>query len=157
MLYSQMEDIGVDELLDYVEKIININIERELKYELLKDKVKELKELFGKTSLVKLKTLKFAFSSEQLIPDVMSDDDIKMTDNPPEEPKKTDPAKPKKSEPVKPKKEQPASNFGGVELPPKKGEKIKVETHELPSDMTEGECDCGPDQACPKCIDRKNL
>jgi hypothetical protein len=42
-----------------------------------------------------------------------------------------------------------------VELPPKS--KIELEVHDLPSEMTEGTCNCGSDEACPKCIDSKGL
>jgi len=158
MFYSEKEDIGADELLDYVEKIIEINVERELKYELLKEKVKELKELFFKTPLAKLKTLRFAFSSDSLTPDIMSEDDIAFnteevihTDNKTEETKKTISVKPEK---VKPKVDTYANK---VELPPKKGEKIEVENYDLQPEVTNGDCNCEPNEACPKCIDKKGL
>ena len=43
-----------------------------------------------------------------------------------------------------------------IELPPK-GNSIEVEVYELPEEMKEGECDCGPNEACPKCMDKKDL
>lgn len=168
MFFSLKEDIGVDELLDYVEHIININIERELKYELLKEKVKELKSLFNKTSLNNLKRLKFKLSDE-LVSENVSEEDILLT--------KVEEYKPKdqKEEEIEevpsdpPKKQQPpkentdgelkenissgsSKNFKDIELPPK-GEKIEVESFE----PVQTECNCGPDDVCPICADEKGF
>lgn len=68
MIFSEVDGIGLDELLTYVRKTIDINVEREKKHELLREKVNELKELFKKHGLDKLKRLKFNFSEEDLIP-----------------------------------------------------------------------------------------
>jgi len=68
MLFSEVNGVGLDDLLDYVKKTIDLNIEREKKHDLLKEKVNELKEIFKKTSLEKLKRLKFNFSEEDLVP-----------------------------------------------------------------------------------------
>jgi hypothetical protein len=68
MLFSEVAGVGLDDLLDYVKKTIDLNIEREKKHDLLKEKVNELKEIFKKTSLDKLKRLKFNFSEEDLVP-----------------------------------------------------------------------------------------
>ena len=68
MLFSEIEGIGLDELLAYVKKIIDINVEREKKHDLLREKVNELKEVFKKNSLDKLKRLKFSFVEEDLVP-----------------------------------------------------------------------------------------
>jgi hypothetical protein len=82
MLFSEFEGIGLDELLAYVKKTIDINIEREKKHELLREKVNELKEVFKKNSLDKLKRLKFSFIEEDLVPkldDFDIDDDYEET------------------------------------------------------------------------------
>ncbi len=71
LLYSEKEDVGIDEILDYAEYVINYNIEREKKYELLKIKVSELEKLFQQTTLIKLQKLQFSFSKDSLIPDIM--------------------------------------------------------------------------------------
>jgi hypothetical protein len=42
MFYSVEDGIGLDEILDYIEKVIGLNIEREKKHALLKVKAKEL-------------------------------------------------------------------------------------------------------------------
>lgn len=165
MFYSQKEDIGIDELLDYVEHIINLNVERELKYELLKETVKELKNLFNKTPLDKLKTLKFKLNDD-LIPDRMSEEDLLLDEvestNPPKEIAiETSRVEVKVKEEIKPKNNTPKSDkkmdkepkplmHGDIELPPK-GEKIKLEEFE-PVNV---ECNCGPDEVCPNCADQK--
>lgn len=74
MFYSEVNDIGVDELLENVRKIINLNIEHEKKQELLKVKFNELKKLFKENPLEKLKELKFVFNSNE-------DDYLPMMDN----------------------------------------------------------------------------
>ena len=76
MFYSDKPDIGFDEILDYVKSIINLNVERELKYELLKVKVDELKVIFKEKSLKELEGLQYTFPGEQLMPTVMGEDDL---------------------------------------------------------------------------------
>jgi len=39
MLFSEVAGVGLDDLLDYVKKTIDLNIEREKKHDLLKEKV----------------------------------------------------------------------------------------------------------------------
>jgi hypothetical protein len=68
MLFSEVDGVGLDELLAYVKKTIDINVEREKKHDLLREKVNELKEVFKKNSLDKLKRLKFSFLEEDLVP-----------------------------------------------------------------------------------------
>ena len=68
MLLSDDKHIGLDGLLGYVDKVIKYNQEREKKHDLLKVKVNELKEIFKKTPLKKLNTLKFRFAEEDLVP-----------------------------------------------------------------------------------------
>lgn len=79
MFYSQDENIGLDEILDYIEKIMGLNIEREKKHELLKVKAKELQEIFRKNPLSKLKDMKFILGGEKLIPK-MEDDEEDVVD-----------------------------------------------------------------------------
>jgi hypothetical protein len=62
MLYPLTDNHGIDDILDYVDFIIKVNIEREMKYELLVSKINELEELFKKNDLNKCKTLNFTFS-----------------------------------------------------------------------------------------------
>ena len=46
MFYSEDSSVSFDDLLDYVEKTININVENEKKLELIKLKIEELKKHF---------------------------------------------------------------------------------------------------------------
>jgi hypothetical protein len=176
MIFSDTEGIGLDELLQYLETTIKANIERELKIELLKVKVNELKEIFKDNSLSKLKTLKFILEDD-LIPNL---DDISIEDKESEEPneikniiaeptQETDSiseireiseedkeilAEEERAENFKKWKESQKFNkklkkiASKVELPPKKNTEV---------DVMDEECECGPDEACSKCIHRKDL
>jgi len=74
MFFSQDENIGLDEILDYIERVIGLNIEREKKHELLKIKAKELQDLFRKTPLSKLLTMKFVLEEEKLVKEMEEDE-----------------------------------------------------------------------------------
>lgn len=84
MFYTSSEDLGLDEILDYIEKVITLNIEREKKHALLKVKVKELQEVFRKNPLSKLEKMRFVLGGQQLIqdmgPDPMDVVDFDITD-----------------------------------------------------------------------------
>ncbi len=182
MLYSENDGIGLDELLEYVNTTIKANIEREKKHELLKERINELKEIFKKNTLVKLKNLKFVFGEEDFIPEL---NDLEL-----EQPEKEEePIVAPESAPVieqqdsyEPptieenltdeereilEEEARAENFRKtqefkrnnsqietlkkkVELPPKK---VFASGDE---EYMEG-CECGPDEACSKCIDKKDF
>lgn len=79
MLFSETQGVGLDELLAYVRKTIDLNVEREKKHDLLREKVNELKEIFKKNSLDKLKRLKFTFTEEDLVPK-LNDFDVEIDD-----------------------------------------------------------------------------
>jgi hypothetical protein len=159
MFFTQKEDIGVDEIFDFIESIINLNIEREKKYELLKVKVKELQELFKNNPLNRLEGMKFVLGGEQLIPDVMPEDPLDtvgvdidessmIVEPEKEEPKAPEPVVEAKKEPNNSRtvelKEQE------IELPPKG--KIELEEFEAPTNIV---CKCGPDEVCPACEEEK--
>lgn len=85
MIYSENKNIGIDELLAFVDRTIKLNLEREKKHDLLRVKVEELKRLFKEAPLSKLNRLKFTFTEEDIIPslgefDLNIDDDIKKTE-----------------------------------------------------------------------------
>ncbi len=171
MLYSETDGIGLDEILQYLEATINANIEREKKVELLKIKVNELKEVFKNNSLVKLQSLKFAFE-EDLISNLQ---ELKLDPEPEiahvQEPQGIEPQEPiakeldlSEEEKELLAEEERAENFkkwkenqtfnkktkkvaGKIELPPKNRE----------VDLMESDCECGPDEACSKCIHTKDL
>ena len=79
MLYPLSENVGIDEMLDYVTYVIKVNIERELKIKLLQIKINELKQLFTKISLEKCKTIQFEFKTNL---DITSEDNINLDEMP---------------------------------------------------------------------------
>lgn len=178
MIFSEKDGIGLDELLEYVDATIKANIEREKKHELLKERVNELKELFKKTSLTKLKRLKFDFADEDLISDI-NEFDLEKPEA--EEIEEVEPSTPAPENPILKADESEysdeddeilqeeirAENFrkiqeskkmngqlnnikNKVELPPRKNYEPEVET-------LDEYCNCGPDEACGKCIANKDL
>lgn len=204
MIFSEVDGIGLDELLSFVERTIRINQEREKKHELLKIKVNELKNIFKKTPLSKLSTLKFTFKEEDLVPNLNDFDVDEMIEEPLEEPLEEpveqpleesvenhdeQPPQTKDEENInnvsfldengnpielteeeremleeearaeknikflKNKKRNPISNAARkIELPPKK--KAQMVTSDVNYDT---DCDCGPMEACSKCINHKDL
>lgn len=171
MFFSDGEEVDIDDLLDYVQEVINLNIEREKKYELLKVKVDELKRIFKENTLTKLQRLKFTFNEPDIIPSLMDMDDIdgdlndelapeeKMIESMSEvlsEQTNIDNSKepqPKMQNNKSQRKSKIVDNhFNGVELPPK-GEKVELEEFETPNII----CKCGPDDICPICEEEKNF
>jgi hypothetical protein len=201
MLLSEIPGVGLDELLAFVDKTIKLNIEREKKHDLLKVKFNELKEVFKKTSLDKLKCLKFTFAEEDLVPtltefDMDDFDEEELIPQPlpsenliPEEYSVTDEYEEVESTPIsiehtayldedgkpielseddmellaeearaeqnrkyldsKNKNNTSKKIANKVELPPKR--KPVLET----TIDYGGDCECGPDEACDRCIDSK--
>ncbi len=153
LFFSDKEGIGIDELLDYAETIITLNIEKEKKNELLNIKVKELQRLFIDNSLSKLQQMKFVLggvinsNGELKIDEITIDDEI-VTEQPKVEVK----VKPK----VQPIKNVTSKTGTKVELPPKKDDgKVVLDKNEIPTEYTEGDCECGDDEACLKCMNKK--
>lgn len=201
MLLSEIPGVGLDELLAFVDKTIKLNIEREKKHDLLKVKFNELKEVFKKTSLDKLKNLKFTFAEEDLVPtltefdmDDFGEEELLPQPLPsekliPEEYNIADEYEEVDSTPItiehtayldengnpielseddmellaeearaeqnkkflenKNKRSDTKKIATKVELPPKR--KPVLET----SVNYDSDCECGPDEACDKCIDSK--
>jgi len=159
MFYTEKEGVTIDDLLDYVEGIININIEREKKHTLLKLKVKELQKIFKDSTLSKLERLKFSFGEDDIVPSLM-DMDIDLEEDfsvVTEEPVIEEPVSESKSRSGKNKKKVGKANTANIkgqtiELPPK-DEKIVVEEYDAPTNII---CNCeGPDQVCPVCQEEK--
>lgn len=198
MLFSEAPNVGLDEILAYVDKTIKLNLEREKKHELLREKVNELKELFKKNSLEKLNRLKFTFKEEDLIPN-LNDFDIDLDDLPEatinilkeeeiennyfteelvETVNNNTPYLDENGNPIEltdeekelleeearaernmkmiqAKKQQnqtSSKKINKVELPPKSQPKLETVRVDYNSD-----CDCGPKDACDKCIDSKDF
>ena len=59
MFYGINGDISLNDILEHIESIINVNIEKENKLSLLKSKIEELKMLFTSKTLKDLEKLKF--------------------------------------------------------------------------------------------------
>lgn len=155
MFYTEKEGVTIDDILDYVESVININIEREKKYELLKEKVEELKRVFKDNPLSKLERLKFSFSEKDILPSLSDMDSISV-----EKEVKTGKPKPESSEKIKEASKKLDNGESStktkikgndIELPPKKDGKIIVEEFEEPNIK----CECGPNDVCPVCEEEK--
>lgn len=164
MFYTEKEDLGLDDVLDFIEQVINLNIEREKKYELLKVKTEELKEVFKKNPLNKLLGMKFVLGGEKLIPDIMPNDfdnEITISDVDPittEEVIEEKPVDIKKQPEVKKPAEElsqkkipnrPKVSNQKIELPPKGS--IELEDYAEPQLV----CKCIGDEVCPVCVDEK--
>jgi hypothetical protein len=183
MIFSESPNVGIDELLNYVSRVIKLNFEREKKHELLRVKVNELKEIFKKYNLAQLSRLSFTFGEEDLLPAISE-----LDDEP--EPTITNHKQEYIEEPIEVEtfKEQPNNVDEGeiseedreileeearaaknlkilenqkkisstkviarkVELPPKPKIETTITQNEPISD-----CNCGPNEACDKCIDTK--
>ena len=159
IFFSQKDGIGIDELLNHAEDIINLNIEKEKKNELFKVKINELKKLFQGNPLTKLENMKFVLGSNHITTE-FNPDEIDLDDE-----QEFTPVKGVKENLVK--KEEPVLeevsgesttrviNNTQIELPPKptngKGTKIELEEFNEPN-IT---CKCGPNDICPVCEDDK--
>lgn len=164
MLISERKEVGLDDLLEYVDITIKLNIEREKKHDLLKVKINELKEVFKKNSLEKLKTLNFTFGDD-LTPSITDIDDS-VESIPQEEEKEvkmgfisTSEAELTDEEKEILEEEKRAENFLKMKQTQKINNKTKVD---LPSVKEEhqqinaySDCSCGENEACDKCIDKK--
>lgn len=180
MIYSEKEGIGLDDLLEYVKVTIHANIEREHKHELLKERMNELKIIFKKNSLAKLRTLKFGFSEEDFMPDIDELDEINdipvllekvdlpvasTVEVPEVQAQIVENREGLTEEEIEIlEEEKRAANFFQLQKERTKTQKVKtIQKVELPPKngkqqlvMAGGaDCDCGPDEACSKCIDTK--
>lgn len=63
--YGKLNETNIDNIFDLVEATITMNISAEAKIELMRKKVEELKELFGKHSLDELKNLKLVIEEKK--------------------------------------------------------------------------------------------
>jgi hypothetical protein len=179
MLFSESPSIGLDELLEYVDKVIKANQEREKKHELLRVKVNELKELFKNKSLNKLKTLRFTFNEDDEfttnLDDISIDEDVKnevpapvindeMIQEPIQEiqnqitPEMDDEEKEMLEEEARAERNRNIfknkATKPKVELPPKRKIEMALASNGFDNDS---DCDCGPNEACDKCINDKDL
>jgi hypothetical protein len=198
MFFSESPKIGLDELLANVRKIINLNIEKEKKQELLNNKIIELKKLFRQTDLKQLGKLKFTFGEDEISHNLYEEDEniedesieyippiieeetkyptqtavneaLQETYNTVTEPivyldenkqpiELTEEEREMLEEEARAERNimatknrkknphQPMANVSQIELPP------KTRTNNKSYGQN---CDCGPEEACGKCIDSK--
>jgi hypothetical protein len=186
MFFSEDKSVTIDDLLDYIGSIIELNIEREKKYELLRLKVKELQELFKEYPLSKLETLNFSFNNpvnnndipdfsvfdinkdaDESTPEINNVHDTENGYYDEDEDEYEKEARLHEEAAIRAQQEKLMSKVGSntksktkqinnIELPPRNGS-VEVEVYDLPEEMKEGDCDCGPEEACPKCLDNKSL
>ena len=78
IFYSEDTTITFDDILDFVEETINLNVENEKKLELIKVKIQELKAHFETKPLSVLRTLKFEF--DEIITNVKIENKTSHTD-----------------------------------------------------------------------------
>tara|TARA_R110000868_G_scaffold176916_4_gene414969 strand:+ start:3338 stop:3964 length:627 start_codon:yes stop_codon:yes gene_type:complete len=149
IIYSELDDISIDDILDYVAQTIAINREREYKTALLKAKVEELKEVFNSNPLSKLQDLYFAFNGNE------PEDDLELElELSPKEDKKevVEPETIREGEVTNAELEERATKpttkvttKPKVELPPRKPVAPTLEDFDAPT------CKCKEGQSCPEC------
>jgi hypothetical protein len=126
MFYSEVESVGVDELLDYIEYSIGVNIEKEKKEVLLKEKIKELELLFSEEPLERLENLLFIIDEPIMSP------------------------------PIQEIPEGTLYNVGKMVPPPQENNAneivVKEEVNTVPGD---GKCNCLPENFCDICMEEK--
>lgn len=138
--YSEDPKHNVDSLLDFIERAIKLNKEREMKNELFKEKVSELKNLFNKTQLTKLKGLKFTFPEDSIELDTNYELEAENDETVVESDEKEAIVQPKEETSNKP------INEVVVEEPVKNGKPVLVDFDAPP-------CKCKDGESCPSCID----
>jgi|TARA_R110000824_G_scaffold115989_3_gene267222 hypothetical protein len=104
MVFPKNPDDSIDVVLQHVEQVIEVNVEKEKKLTLLKAKIEELKSLFSNKPLSELEKLKFII--QDLTEPTMEDLNLK------------------------PKIENGNIKKNGVELPPPKSSKYSLEKEE---------------------------
>lgn len=159
MLYPKDENIGVDEIFEYITNVINVNIERENKIKLLQTKVNELKVIFSKNSLKKCEKLVFNFKDTVNVDDEITLSDIPLI-NEVDEVNEVDETI-KFVESLNDKADGEVMRFNNqtakvnnevFDLPTKRNGKIVVEEYAEPEII----CKCdpnNPNDVCPVCID----
>ena len=185
MVYAKEEGVGIDELFDFVQYVRELNQERELKHVLYQRKLVELKELFKTTDLVTLETLQYITNIPKIEEETSSYDEENDGEEAPQRVVQTVPAdeprdatmadngvmvsEAKIKEITEINSKRPATNErrgpvnnvihstakvngAGVELPTKKKPRVEVQEFKVPAT---GTCSCGPEDACPSCIDIK--
>lgn len=174
---AEEEGLEIDDVLGYVEQVINYNRENERKHELLQQKVQELKEVFRANSFEDLQNLKFVVKEEEYkSDDLLGADnlvDLSLAEGEEKEETTTNEAKeePKKEEEEK--KTSPSQNGKKKNSNKKKKEKKEHTTNKVPNQKVElpteeeiplnsngdEECTCDNSKGeyCDKCREKAEL
>jgi hypothetical protein len=150
VFYTEKEGVTFDDLLEYIEGIISINIEKEKKNELFKTKVKELQEIFKSNTLSKLKLFKFKFDEPDLMTSLnnINIDSDNVVNDIKEEVETTEEVEKEIKEEVVVENTTTTKKVKNqeIELPPKK-EKIELQEFKKPNIV----CKCGKGEVCIAC------
>jgi len=162
MFFSRQDGIGMTELLDYIEGIIELNIEREKESELFKIKIKELQKLFTTNTLTKLQNMRFVLGIEPTIAPEFNPDDINLEDEIElEEPTPQVVEQPERELAMAEEQTPRVFNTSKVELPPKpsngKAGSVELDGNLIPEEAKLGPCTHGPEEACIKCMDDMSM
>ena len=152
VFYTEKEGVTFDDLLEYIEGIISINIEREKKNELFKTKVKELQEIFKSNTLSKLKLFKFKFDEPDLMTSLnnINIDSDNVVNDIKEEVETTEEVEKEIKEEVVVENTTTTKKVKNqeIELPPKK-EKIELQEFKEPNIV----CKCSKGEICIACAE----
>lgn len=135
------ETATIDDMLDYIELIIQINKEREEKMKLLKTKVDELKALFTDNTLSTLQTLRFVIDSPIDVAEINNYDEVVADIEsaiPTPEPIIVE------SEPQYVQVEEPVRYAKPV---------VESDGKPILEDFRPAKCKCVDGQVCPECVD----
>ena len=178
MFFSQSGSL--DDIIAYIKEVIEYNKEKELKSQLYKLKLNELKVLFRSNTLAELRTLEYVTDNVTTdVPEDDFDDEEDFNSGPVAPVVSTKPISRKQqkqpsNEPVTEEIINAASsneteNFENqskktntkkvkgqtIEVPNKKRKAPVVEDHSL--NIEAGPCNCVGQEACPKCMHTKDL
>jgi hypothetical protein len=145
IFFSNETKISIDNLLDHLSLIINTNIENEKKYELLRAKVEELKEIFKVNPLSVLRGLTFKYGTSSPLDGTI---DLTLNELPTDELKVNNEVDVVENE----KNSTKTVTAKGIKIDlPLKGKQV-VEEFKEPKIV----CKCGPDDICPVCEESKS-
>jgi hypothetical protein len=147
IFFSNQTNITIDNLLDHLSLIINTNIENEKKYELLRVKVEELKEIFKANPLSTLRGLTFNYGINSPLDETI---DLSLNETTKEElPDNSDATNTNLKE--KENRTTKTVNAKGIKIELPLKEEIEVKEFKEPKII----CKCGPDEICPVCEEDK--
>lgn len=75
VIHADEKTVTLDNMLDYLSRVIKYNIDKENKKQLFKEKLGELKEIFLNNKIELLETLEFTFNRKQKTEDLYEEED----------------------------------------------------------------------------------